>query len=93
MQTAQEMRTRVLDKATNDAAYRARLIEDPRAAIGDELGVPVPDSLTIRVHEEDAASVHLVLPPSSRLRDPDLEAVAAGGPMGDIGVIWRAQDW
>ena len=78
MQTAQEMRTRIIDKAASDAEYRARLLDDPRAAIADELGVSVPDSLTIRVHEEDAASAHLVLPPSSKLGEHELGAVAAG---------------
>ena len=78
MQTAHEMRTRIVDKAASDAGYRARLLDDPRAAVGDELGVSIPDSLTIRVHEEDAGCAHLVLPPSSRLHDTDLGAVAGG---------------
>ena len=93
MQTAQDMRTRIIDKATADADYRAMLVENPRAAVADELGVAIPNSLTIRVHEEDADSVHLVLPPSSKLSEPELGAVAAGNTFGDIGIIWRAQDW
>ena len=84
MQTAQEMRTRIIDKAASDADYRARLLDDPRAAVADELGVSVPDSLTIRVHEEDAGCAHLVLPPSSTLAEHDLGTVAAGSPE------WRA---
>ena len=79
------MRTRIIDKAASDADYRARLLDDPRAA---ELGVSVPDSLTIRVHEEDAASAHLVLPPSSILDEPELGTVAAGFP-----VYRPVQDW
>ena len=93
MQTAQEMRTRIIDKAVNDPGYREMLLSDPNAAVGEELGVPVPDSLTIHVHEEGAEDAHIVLPPSSRLSATELDAVAAAGPMGDIGVIWRAQDW
>ena len=57
MQTAQEMRSRIIEKAGNDPDFRERLLDDPRAAVADELGVSVPDSLTIRVHEEDAARV------------------------------------
>ena len=78
MQTPHEMRTRIIDKAVHDADYRAKLLDDPRAAVADELGVSIPDSLTIRVHEEDAGSAHLVVPPSSRLHDTDLGAVAGG---------------
>ena len=42
MQTAQDMRTRIIDKATADADYRAMLVENPRAAVADELGVCHP---------------------------------------------------
>ena len=88
MQTADEMRKRITDKAATDPDYRARLLDDPRAAVAEELGVSMPDSLSIRVHEEDAASAHLVLPPSSTLDEPELGAVAAGFP------VWKpVQDW
>ena len=78
MQTPHEMRARIIEKAGNDPDYRARLIDDPRAAVAAELGVTIPNALTIKVHEEDAGSAHLVLPPSSRLHDTDLGAVAGG---------------
>ena len=77
MQTAHEMRTRIIDKAVNDPDYRAKLLDDPNAAVGEELGVPIPDSLTIHVHEEGAADAHLVLPPSSHLSESDLGTAAA----------------
>ena len=82
MQTAQEMRTRIIDKAVNDPDYRARLLDDANAAVGEELGVSVPDTLTIHVHEEQATDAHLVLPPSSRLSEADL-GTAAGGSRSD----------
>ena len=78
MQTPHEMRTRIIDKAASDPDYRARLLDDPRATVAAELGVTIPNALTIKVHEEDAGSAHLVLPPSSRLHDTDLGAVAGG---------------
>ena len=78
MQTAQEMRTRIIDKAASDPGYRARLLDDPRTAIGGELGVSIPEAFAIHVHEEGAGTAHLVLPPSSKLSDGDLESVAAG---------------
>ena len=80
MHTALEMRTRIIAKAASDPDYRARLIEDPRGAIADELGVSIPDSLSVHVHEEDAGSAHLVLPPSSRLGESELAAAAGGFP-------------
>ena len=76
MQTPQEMRTRIIDKAVNDPGYRERLLSDPNAAVGEELGVPIPDSLTIHVHEEGAEDAHIVLPPSSRLSEAELGTAA-----------------
>ena len=42
MQTAHEMRTRIIDKAVNDSEYRERLLSDPNAAVGEELGSRSP---------------------------------------------------
>ena len=78
MQTPHEMRTRIVEKALNDSGYRARLIDDPRAAVAGELGVSIPDSLSIRVHEEGPAVAHLVLPPSSKLSPAELQTAAGG---------------
>ena len=55
----------------NDADFRERLLDDPNAAVGEELGVAIPDTLTIRVHEEDAGearrAIHAVVSESEGL--------------------------
>ena len=78
METSQEMRMKIVGKAAEDADFRARLIGDPKAAIGQELNVTVPASLSVEVHEEDGTTAHLVLPPASKLSEGDLQAVAGG---------------
>ena len=78
METPNEMRTKIVDKAAGDAEFRARLLGDPKGALERELGVAIPASLSIEVHEESAATTHLVLPPSSKLSESDLHAVAGG---------------
>ena len=78
METPSEMRTKIVGKAAEDADFRARLLSDPKAAIGQELGVAIPASMSIEVHEEGSATAHLVLPPDSRLSEGDLQAVAGG---------------
>ena len=93
METPDEMRTKIVDKATGDAEFRARLLGDPKGALERELGVTIPASLSVEVHEESGETAHLVLPPDSKLTESDLRAVAGGSTMGDIGRIWRAQDW
>ncbi len=93
METAKEMQARVVGKAAEDSDFRARLLSDPKGAIEQELGVTIPGSLSVEVHEESGAAAHLVLPPASKLSESDLQAVAGGAVMGDIGRIWRVQDW
>ena len=78
MESAKDMRMKVVGKARTDTEFRARLLSDPKGAIGDALGVTVPEAMAVEVHEEDATTRHLVLPPSSRLSEGDLQAVAGG---------------
>ena len=78
MQTPNEMRTKIVGKATGDEDFRARLLRDPKAAIGAELGVAIPNAMTIEVHEEDASTAHIVLPPRDRLDEDALRGVQGG---------------
>ena len=79
METPNEMRMKIVGKAAEDADFRTRLLSDPKGAIGQELGVTMPASLSIEVHEESDAAAHLVLPPDSKLSEGDLQAVSGGG--------------
>ena len=78
METPKEMQMKIVDKATGDADFRARLLSDPKGAIGQELGVTMPASLSIEVHEESGTTAHLVLPPDSTLSEGDLQAITGG---------------
>ena len=79
METPNEMREKVVGKAGRDAEFRARLLGDPKGAIGQALGISIPAGLSIEVHEETATTAHLVLPLSSKLSEGELDAVASGG--------------
>ena len=78
MQTVKELRTKLVRKASEDAAFRALLLSDPKEAVETELDVKIPTSMTIEVHEDDPATAHLVLPPSSPLGERDLQAATGG---------------
>ena len=78
MQSLSEMRARIVDKASQDADFRAQLLRDPKETIGQELDIPIPASLSIEVHEESATTAHLVLPSDGKLGEGDLRAVAGG---------------
>ena len=85
METRKELEARIVARASRDDDFRARLRSDPNGAIGQELGVAIPAALSIAVHEETATTAHLVLPPSERLNERDLQTVAAGAPGDRLG--------
>ena len=87
--THEQLRAELIDRAGQDEDFRARLIDDPKAAIKDALGIAVPDSISVTVHEDSATTAHLVLPPSGKLNEADLQQIAAGHTVRDIyGNTW-----
>ena len=78
MQTIDELRDRLVERAAHDEGFRARLLADPNSAVESELGLRIPEGFSVVVHEENDSTGHVVLPPSSRLDDADLEQVTAG---------------
>ena len=93
METRKELEARIVAKANRDDDFRAKLRSDPKGAIGQELGVTIPDALSVKVHEETATTAHLVLPMSEKLTERDLQAVEGGGEFGDLGIIWSPHRW
>ena len=93
METPSEMRVKIVGKATEDADFRARLLGDPKAAIGQELGVAIPASMSVEVHEESGTTAHLVLPPDSKLSQHDLSRVSGGYTWEDFKSGEGLLDW
>lgn len=85
-----EMERRIVQRSLEDDAFRQRLLADPRTAVEEELGAPLPGDVRIVAVEETPDTVYLVLPATTQaerqggeLSDGDLEAVAGGGWTGD----------
>jgi hypothetical protein len=82
--TSQDLQARLIAKAWEDASFKRALLNDPKAAIEQELGVELPDGLEIQVVEETATRICLVLPappeelPEGQLPEEQLAAVAGG---------------
>jgi hypothetical protein len=79
----EDARQQVIERANSDPAFRDQLLKDPREAIQDKIGIPLPANITIRVVEEQPGEVVLVLraqpvEPGQQLSDADLEAVSGG---------------
>ena len=86
MATATEMKERILSKAAEDGAFRARLIADPEAAVASKVDAAIPDGFDIVVHEDSAATAHPVLPPAPKLTQAELETVAGAANWGPFQV-------
>ena len=89
--TPNQMRERLIARATDDEAFRARLLSDPKAAVDEELGLRIPPGFTVEVHEEAADTSHLVLPPLSKLDEAELGQAAGGASNAELATLW--DDW
>ena len=80
-----EMERRLIERSLQDESFRQRLLDDPRGAIEQELETRLRENTEVRVVQESADSIYLVLPSASplvgegdELSDQELEAVAGG---------------
>jgi hypothetical protein len=71
-------------KAATDSAFRTQLMSDPKSAITKEFGTKLPENVKVRVHENTATELHLVLDKpvdlgtSRSLSDQELQHVSGG---------------
>ena len=77
-----QMERRLVERSLEDESFRQRLLEDPKGAVEQELGTRLPEGAQVRVVEESADTIYLVLPSTSplgevgELSERELEAVA-----------------
>ena len=74
----------IVAKAMKDAAFRKRLMQDPKAALESELGIELPAGMKVQIHEDSPTAINLVLPgpievaASRPLSDEQLQQVSGG---------------
>lgn len=56
----------VLRRAWDDPSFRARLVENPSAAIADATGFAAPSSIRLVIHCDTSDAKHFVLPVNTR---------------------------
>lgn len=78
MRSGDQMLQQIVEKSAVDEQFRQALLANPKATISNELGITIPDSMTIKVHESDMQTVHLALPPDPNITEEQLEAISAG---------------
>jgi hypothetical protein len=77
-----ELQRRIVDRALADPAFRARLLETPREAVAEELGVELPRELEVVVVEERPDRVAIVMPVDLSGLGPDAVWAMTGRPPG-----------
>ena len=77
-----EMERRLINRSLKDEDFRQQLLADPKGVLEQELGSALPEDIEVRVVQETADTIYLVLPSTSQvggdLADQELEAVAGG---------------
>jgi Nitrile hydratase, alpha chain len=88
--TRRELEAKIVARAWADEGFRERLRADPHAAVAEETGVSVPESLTIEVLEETPEKGYLVIPLNRvEISDEQLD-VAGGDPYKNPGSCFSA---
>ena len=88
-----EMERRLVQRSMEDDPFLQRLLEDPKAAVEQELGTRLPEEVRVMAIEETTGTAYLVLPSASpagqsgELSDRELEAVAGAG-WGSVETEW-----
>ncbi len=80
-----ELESQLIAQAAQDAAFRDRLVSDPKSVLAEQ-GLVIPDDIQVSVLQESPTQYFLVLPALGRaesgeaivLSDQELEAVSGG---------------
>ncbi len=87
-----KLEEQIIEKAIKDDIFREKLVGNPKLIFELETGIKLPESLNIRIMQEDQKTVYLVLPPfrgdiaEDELTEAELASVAGGGgPWGNAG--------
>jgi hypothetical protein len=77
-----DIETALVEKCWKDPEFKKAVVTDPKGMLERHTGKKLPPHVKIIIHEEDANTLHLSIPPgpanAEKLSDEDLERVAGG---------------
>jgi hypothetical protein len=78
LSSVEVLKNQIIEKAWADPAFKQRLLSNPKAAIKDEFGIVIPDTIKLHTVEESTSEFYLVIPASP--------TVVASGPIEPLSV-------
>lgn len=78
MRSGDEMLNQIVEKSALDDDFKQSLLADPKSAICGELGITMPETMNVVVHQSDMQTIHVALPPDPNITEEQLEAISAG---------------
>ena len=82
MKTQSELIKEIQDRASEDDDFREMLLQDPAAALKEAVGIEVPSTINVHVHEDTANDRHIVLPTGEKMSEAELEIIAGSDGSG-----------
>jgi hypothetical protein len=86
-----DLEAKVVAKALQDDVFRKKLLQNPKAAVAEVAGKPLPDSLVVKAQEEAPNTLTIILPKKAakakaegKLSEEALDKVAGGGAVADF---------
>jgi hypothetical protein len=85
----------LFDQVRTDENFKEHFLKEPKSVL-TEMGIEIPDSVEIEIHEDTPTLKHLVIPaytPTDELSESELKMVAGGigsdpdYPTGDVSPI------
>ena len=64
-----DIERKLIQRSLEDEDFRQRLLADPKGALEQELGTQLPEGVEVRVVQESADTIYLVLPSTSAVGD------------------------
>jgi hypothetical protein len=84
--TRRDLETALIEKCWKDPEFKKAVVRDPRGMLERHTGQKLPLQVKIFIHEEDANTLHLTIPPHPAISASSRTRIWRRSPEGPISV-------